>query len=140
MYEQFCKFDECISQTVIKVISKFIVIDYTVIWKYPPLAASELMQYGRGPYSVTSLSAGKVFPKLRRKGSRLSNLSSGSQTSDSSSSVSIDDAASLQTEEEETTDYVFRIITTFRPDNIRECLRVVSALWVDCVRDRWMEK
>lgn len=74
---------------------------------------------------MTSLSAGKVFPKLRRKGSRLSNLSSGSQTSDSSSSVSIDDS-SLQTDEDETTDYVFRIITTFRPDNIREFSGVVE--------------
>ncbi|GFO01147.1 small G protein signaling modulator 1 [Plakobranchus ocellatus] len=47
---------------------------------------------------------GKVFPKLRRKGSRLS-----SSTSSSSSSTT-------SMEEEEATDYVFRIIASFKPD------------------------
>ncbi|XP_070204553.1 small G protein signaling modulator 1-like isoform X3 [Littorina saxatilis] len=47
---------------------------------------------------------GKVFPKLRRKANSLS--SNGS----TSSGTSID--------EEEATDYVFRIITTFKPDAI----------------------
>ncbi|BFZ04787.1 hypothetical protein BsWGS_07825 [Bradybaena similaris] len=47
---------------------------------------------------------GKVFPKLRRKGSRLSSSSSTS----SGSTTSID--------EEEAADYVFRIIATFKPD------------------------
>ncbi|KAK3771333.1 hypothetical protein RRG08_024289 [Elysia crispata] len=47
---------------------------------------------------------GKVFPKLRRKGSRLSSSTSSS----SSSTTSMD--------EEEATDYVFRIIASFKPD------------------------
>ncbi|KAK3084137.1 hypothetical protein FSP39_008789 [Pinctada imbricata] len=51
---------------------------------------------------------GKVFPKLKRKCSRLSNISGGSTSSTGSSSA----------EDEEATDYVFRIITTFRPDVI----------------------
>ncbi|KAJ8312140.1 hypothetical protein KUTeg_009513 [Tegillarca granosa] len=49
---------------------------------------------------------GKVFPKLKRKGSRLSNISKEGSTSSSSC------------DEDEATDYVFRIITTFRPDSI----------------------
>ncbi|KAL5017363.1 hypothetical protein ScPMuIL_006952 [Solemya velum] len=49
---------------------------------------------------------GKVFPKLRRKGSRLSSRSKEDSTSSSS------------TDEDEATDYVFRIITTFKPENI----------------------
>ncbi|KAI0225755.1 hypothetical protein LSAT2_023473, partial [Lamellibrachia satsuma] len=64
-----------------------------------------LLPHGQlDPPLWTQRGKGKVFPKLRRKGSRLSNLSSGN--------------SSLQTDEDETTDYVFRIITTFRPDNI----------------------
>ncbi|XP_071093695.1 small G protein signaling modulator 1-like isoform X5 [Haliotis cracherodii] len=52
---------------------------------------------------------GKVFPKLKRKGSRLSSGSShGSQGSTSSSSA----------DEDEATDYVFRIIASFKPDLI----------------------
>ncbi|XP_076434538.1 small G protein signaling modulator 1-like isoform X2 [Babylonia areolata] len=51
--------------------------------------------------------AGKVFPKLRRKAS--SRSSSGS-TSSGGSTTSMED--------EEATDYVFRIITTFKPDSI----------------------
>lgn len=53
---------------------------------------------------------GKVFPKLRKKGSRLSLLSGSTSSTGSSTSSSAD--------EEEATDYVFRIITTFRPDSI----------------------
>ncbi|VDI72928.1 Hypothetical predicted protein [Mytilus galloprovincialis] len=56
---------------------------------------------------------GKVFPKLKRKGSRLSNIvqsDRGGSTGSSSSTSSTDD--------DEATDYVFRIITTFRPDII----------------------
>nr|KAG5690241.1 hypothetical protein BaRGS_026693 [Batillaria attramentaria] len=49
---------------------------------------------------------GKVFPKLRRKAS---SRSSNSSTS-SGSTTSMED--------EEATDYVFRIITTFKPDSI----------------------
>ncbi|XP_041347892.1 small G protein signaling modulator 1-like isoform X3 [Gigantopelta aegis] len=48
---------------------------------------------------------GKVFPKMKRKGSQLSN--EGSLGSSSSSA-----------DEEEATDYVFRIISTFRPNSI----------------------
>ncbi|CAG5128630.1 unnamed protein product, partial [Candidula unifasciata] len=47
---------------------------------------------------------GRVFPKLRRKGSRLSSSSSTS----SGSTTSMD--------EEEAADYVFRIIATFKPE------------------------
>lgn len=57
------------------------------------------------------LYSGKVFPKLRKKGSRLSLLSGSTSSTGSSTSSSAD--------EEEATDYVFRIITTFRPDSIR---------------------
>ncbi|XP_071179401.1 small G protein signaling modulator 1-like isoform X2 [Mytilus edulis] len=56
---------------------------------------------------------GKVFPKLKRKGSRLSNIvqsDRGGSTGSTSSTSSTDD--------DEATDYVFRIITTFRPDII----------------------
>nr|XP_022341295.1 small G protein signaling modulator 1-like isoform X5 [Crassostrea virginica] len=53
---------------------------------------------------------GKVFPKLRKKGSRLSLLSGSTSSTGSSTSSSAD--------EEEATDYVFRIITTFRPESI----------------------
>ncbi|XP_056018414.1 small G protein signaling modulator 1-like isoform X5 [Ostrea edulis] len=53
---------------------------------------------------------GKVFPKLRKKGSRISLLSGSTSSTGSSTSSSAD--------EEEATDYVFRIITTFRPDSI----------------------
>lgn len=49
---------------------------------------------------------GKVFPKLKRKCSRLSKIPQEGSTSNSS------------TEEDEATDYVFRIITTFRPASI----------------------
>ncbi|XP_025089142.1 small G protein signaling modulator 1-like isoform X9 [Pomacea canaliculata] len=49
---------------------------------------------------------GKVFPKLRRKAN--SNSSSGSTSSGSTTSM----------EDEEATDYVFRIISTFKPDAI----------------------
>ncbi|XP_061163557.1 small G protein signaling modulator 1-like isoform X5 [Saccostrea echinata] len=53
---------------------------------------------------------GKVFPKLRKKGSRLSLLSGSTSSTGSSTSSSAD--------EEEATDYVFRIISTCRPDSI----------------------
>ncbi|KAL3857444.1 hypothetical protein ACJMK2_012114, partial [Sinanodonta woodiana] len=56
---------------------------------------------------------GKVFPRLKRKGSRLSTLSSSSKEGSTSSSAS---ASSM--EDEEATDFVFRITTAFRPDNI----------------------
>ncbi|XP_053375444.1 small G protein signaling modulator 1-like isoform X2 [Mercenaria mercenaria] len=56
---------------------------------------------------------GKVFPKLKRKGSRLSNLSSSSKEGSTSST------SSTSTDlEEEATDYVFRIVKVFKPDNI----------------------
>ncbi|XP_052224639.1 small G protein signaling modulator 1-like [Dreissena polymorpha] len=54
---------------------------------------------------------GKVFPKLKRKGSRLSNLSTSSKEGSTSSTSSTD-------LEEEATDYVFRIVKVFKPDNI----------------------
>ena len=41
-------------------------------------------------------------------------------------SISSDDSASLKEEEEEATDYVFRIVTSFRPDNIRKYSDVIS--------------
>ena len=56
---------------------------------------------------------GKVFPKLKRKGSRLSNLSTSSKEGSTSSTSSTDI-------EEEATDYVFRIVKVFKPDNIRK--------------------
>ncbi|XP_052800781.1 small G protein signaling modulator 1-like isoform X2 [Mya arenaria] len=55
---------------------------------------------------------GKVFPKIKRKGSRLSNLSSSSKEGSTSSSTSSTDI------EEEATDYVFRIVKVFKPENI----------------------
>ncbi|KAL4223147.1 Small G protein signaling modulator 2 [Mactra antiquata] len=54
---------------------------------------------------------GKVFPKLKRKGSRLSNLSTSSKEGSTSSTSSTDI-------EEEATDYVFRIVKVFKPENI----------------------
>ncbi|XP_069135231.1 small G protein signaling modulator 1-like isoform X4 [Argopecten irradians] len=57
-------------------------------------------------YAILIARNRKVFPKLKRKGSRLSNISQEGSTSSSS------------TEEDEATDYVFRIITTFRPSSI----------------------
>ncbi|CAE1276171.1 Small G protein signaling modulator 2,Small G protein signaling modulator 1 [Acanthosepion pharaonis] len=47
---------------------------------------------------------GKVFPKMRRKGNKI-------PTKEGSTSSS-------STDEEEATDYVFRIVATFKPDNI----------------------
>lgn len=55
---------------------------------------------------------GKVFPRLKRKGSRLSNLSTSSKEGSTSSSTSSTDL------EEEATDYVFRIVKVFKPENI----------------------
>ncbi|KAK6191324.1 hypothetical protein SNE40_003045 [Patella caerulea] len=49
---------------------------------------------------------GKVFPKLKRKGSQLSSASSSGSTGSSS------------TDEDEATDYVFRIIATFKPETL----------------------
>ncbi len=60
---------------------------------------------------------GKVFPKLKRKGSRLSQLTSGSEDrtcEDNSPGASM---LSQALEDEEATDYVFRIINTFRPES-----------------------
>lgn len=50
--------------------------------------------------------AGKVFPKLRRKANSLSSTSSTS----SGSTTSMED--------EEAMDYVFRVVTSFKPDSI----------------------
>ncbi|KAI8740035.1 small G protein signaling modulator 1 [Biomphalaria glabrata] len=60
---------------------------------------------------------GKVFPKLRRKGSRLSSSSSTS----SGSTTSMD--------EEEAADYVFRIISSFRPEMLTAEMLDPKALW-----------
>ena len=84
---------------------------------------------------------GKVFPKLRRKGSRMSKDGSRSPVhnrsvsslqsmgSSGSSNLSVqmsEDGTEGEnmisgTEEDEATDYVFRIITTFKPENLRKC-------------------
>ncbi|CAL1537719.1 unnamed protein product [Lymnaea stagnalis] len=60
---------------------------------------------------------GKVFPKLRRKGSRLSSSSSTS----SGSTTSMD--------EEEAADYVFRIIASFKPDMLTPEMLDPKAPW-----------
>ncbi|KAH9503178.1 Small G protein signaling modulator 1 [Bulinus truncatus] len=60
---------------------------------------------------------GKVFPKLRRKGSRLS--SSSSTSSGSTTSM----------EEDEAADYVFRIISSFKPDMLTAEMLDPKAIW-----------
>lgn len=60
--------------------------------------------------------AGKVFPKLRRKGSRLTS----SMSSQKSEDLPEESAISVLSDEDEATDYVFRIITTFKPESIRK--------------------
>ena len=74
--------------------------------------------------SIYTISTGKVFPKLKRKGSRLSNIvqSGGGSTGSTSSTSSTDD--------DEATDYVFRIVTTFRPDIIRKSILVFSDIGI----------
>ncbi|XP_059169262.1 small G protein signaling modulator 1-like [Physella acuta] len=62
-------------------------------------------------------STGKVFPKLRRKGSRLSSSSSTS----SGSTTSMD--------EEEAADYVFRIVASFKPDMLTPEMLDPKAPW-----------
>ena len=78
----------------------------------------KLKSYGKGLNGkevllVMSIS-GKVFPKLKRKGSRLSNLSTSSKEGSTSSTSSSTDM------EDEATDYVFRIVKVFKPENIRK--------------------
>ena len=61
---------------------------------------------------------------MKRKGSRLSNIvqSGGGSTGSTSSTSSTDD--------DEATDYVFRIVTTFRPDIIRKSILVFSDIGI----------
>lgn len=77
---------------------------------------------------------GKVFPKLKRKGSQLQKSPVGGPSGATNgaapgislnrsldASVSVDDtsiAGQLLSDEDETTDYVFRIITTFKPEHL----------------------
>jgi hypothetical protein len=78
-------------------------------------------------------SAGKVFPKLKRKGSRLSSAASAGSGHSVSSVASLSSMGSVNSmdvdvptvgsaiaEEDESTDYVFRIVNTFRPDSLRK--------------------
>ena len=81
---------------------------------------------------------GKVFPKLKRKGSQLQKSPVGGPSGATNgaapgislnrsldASVSVDDtsiAGQLLSDEDETTDYVFRIITTFKPEHLSELL------------------
>ncbi|XP_074643721.1 small G protein signaling modulator 2-like isoform X2 [Tubulanus polymorphus] len=54
---------------------------------------------------------GKVFPKLKRKGSRMAKGENGVEEA-------AGDNLATATVEEEATDYVFRIISTFKPENL----------------------
>jgi hypothetical protein len=56
-----------------------------------------------------SVLSGKVFPKLKRKGSRLAK----------DGQADIPEEPEVQMEEE-ASDYVFRIISTFKPENLRK--------------------
>lgn len=86
-----------------------------------------LLPHGRlDPPLWNQRGKGKVFPRLKRKTSSMS-CSTGSSTgstsmSSQSSVVSSIDGGLGQTlgEEEEATDYVFRIVTSFRPQNLME--------------------
>ena len=67
-----------------------------------------------------------MFPKLRRKGSRMNGPNSSRDSKDCrdeelEEEENVDTIASTL-EGEEATDYVFRIITTFKPDNLRKWL------------------
>ena len=55
-----------------------------------------------------------MFPKLKRKGSRLSQMSTEKSVEEP---MQIGQAMEL---DEEATDYVFRIISTFKPENLRK--------------------
>jgi hypothetical protein len=78
-------------------------------------------------------SSGKVFPRLKRKGSRLSSAASAGSGHSVSSAASLSSMGSVNSmdvdvatvgsaiaEEDEATDYVFRIVSTFRPENLRQ--------------------
>ena len=58
---------------------------------------------------------------MKRKGSRLSNM--GQRSDDKS--ISLDEALPGLNDEDEATDYVFRIISTFRPEDLSMYLTIV---------------
>lgn len=88
-------------------------------------------------YLAVSYSSGKVFPKMKRKGSRMAQsvtqISEDRSASPSmtGSMASVDEGGGgggggslpqggqgIGEEEEEATDYVFRIIAAFRPESL----------------------
>lgn len=90
----------------------------------------------------TAVIAGKVLPRLRRKGSRLSGSkksedleNGGDSVSSFSSSVSM--SMSLD-DGEEATDYVFRIVSAFRPEKLRECPLLFSLVNVSLYAEAFM--
>jgi hypothetical protein len=64
---------------------------------------------------------GKVFPRLKKRISQIStSINSTIRSQDSIISLANGNDDSANFEEEEATDYVFRIVTSFKPDNLRE--------------------
>lgn len=86
-----------------------------------------LLPHGRlDPPLWNQRGKGKVFPRLKRKTSSLSGSvsstgSSSTMSSQSSVISSVDGGlGQMMVEEEEATDFVFRVVTAFRPENLQE--------------------